>query len=248
MELLDRFEIVEPYPSLFWREEDLLIISDLHIGIEVSEARSGTLMPRFQMREVVEDIEELQEESGASRMLVDGDVKHSFGGGDRKENKEVERFLDRVSAVFDEVLLVEGNHDAALEYRIEDYTNVSLAQRYMIGDVVFAHGHEAVELEDGVSVLVIGHEHPALVLADEVGVKEKVACFLYGPMEEDRKLLVLPAFSKLAAGTEINEVPQYELLSPVLQEQVDVDGLEAVAVDRDAGVFTFPTIGELRSL
>ncbi|MDY6771031.1 MAG: metallophosphoesterase [Candidatus Nanohaloarchaea archaeon] len=249
MELLDGFRVVDEKPAVYVERLDALVVADTHIGIEVVEARSGTLMPKFQLDELLEELEAMQEETEASTLIVDGDVKHSFSGKHVKEREEVQEFLDTVSMLFDTVKLVRGNHDNALEYRVEDYTNVELADHFLEEDIYFTHGDE--EPEDlgvtGAATVVIGHEHPAIAVKDEVGVKEKIACFLYGPMGDGRDILVLPAFTKLAAGTEVNEVPKRKLLSPLLRS-IDVDALTAVAVDREAGVFEYPTIGELREL
>jgi len=249
MELLEGFETVDGYPGIFCEPLDAVVVSDLHIGIEAVEARSGTLIPTFQLEELIEEIEEMAEMTDASRLIVTGDIKHSFSGKSRREREEVERFLREMSMLFEEVSLIEGNHDTGLEYRIEEFRNVSLDASIVEEGIMFIHGHEQVTdlAALGADVVVIGHEHPAVSLKDDVGVSEKLRCFLYGPMGDGRDILVLPAFTKLASGTEVNEVPTYELLSPVLQD-TDVDGLVVVAVDREAGVFKYPVVGKLRGL
>ncbi|MCJ7450440.1 MAG: metallophosphoesterase [Candidatus Nanohaloarchaeota archaeon QJJ-9] len=247
--IFERFEVVDSKPALYDSVSDSLILSDLHLGIEMVGVRSGVLMPKFQLDEVLEEIKEMVEDTNASRLVVVGDIKQSFSSGMDRERDEVERFLDKVSMLFEEVLLVKGNHDNALKYRVEDYRNVELSEYFLEKDVLFFHGHERLERGEMVDfdVMVIGHEHPAITLKDEVGVKEKVACFLYGE-SRGRKIVAMPAFSKLAEGSTVNEIPEKELLSPVLREDVNMDGLEVLAVDREAGKFDFATLGELRSL
>lgn len=245
MQLLDRFEIVDSKPAVFCDELDALVVADLHLGIEVVYAGAGTLLPRFQLDDTLDEFGEMREETGASRLIVAGDVMHSFKN-ERKENEEVERFLDRVSLLFDEVWLVKGNHDTVLEHRIDDYTNVRMDEQFSASGILFVHGHEELEIDRvEEEVVVMGHEHPALSLKDEMGVKEKVPCFLYGSLNEKTGLLVLPAFTRLAEGTSVNTIPKKRFLSPILKEQVDVDTLRAVAVDRDAGLFEFPQVGKI---
>lgn len=252
MELLPGFETVDSSPAVYCRELDALVIADTHIGVEVVESRAGALMPRFQLEEVIEELEADQEACGASRLIVVGDIKHSFSGDSEAENEEVERFLRRCSMAFEEVDLVRGNHDGALEYRAEDLTNVVVRDLLLEEGVLFVHGHRSLsayeDLRAGAGeTIVLGHEHPAVALEDAVGVTEKLACFLYGT-QDGRSVLVLPAFSHLASGTEVNEVPVSELLSPVLKEGFDIDRLHVTAVDREAGVLDFAELGELRSL
>jgi putative SbcD/Mre11-related phosphoesterase len=250
MELFDKFRIIEPQPALYAPGKDAVIVSDLHIGIEAVEARTGTLMPKFQMEEILDELETMRDETGADRLVIVGDIKHSFSGTNEREREEVERFLDKISLLFETVWLIEGNHDNALTYRIDDYTNVELDDHFAEDGVLFVHGHEKLEdLEElTADIVVIGHEHPAIVLTDDVGITEKIACFLYGDMKDGRKIIVLPAFSRLASGTEVNKVPEHELLSPILREQVDIDALDVVAVDREAGMFDFPAVGKLRDV
>ncbi|MDY6774323.1 MAG: metallophosphoesterase [Candidatus Nanohaloarchaea archaeon] len=248
MQLLDRFETVDSYPALYDPELDAAIVADLHLGLESLMARGGVYMPKFQLDEIKEDLDSILEQTGADRLVICGDVKHEFSETSEGEREEVQELLDFLSGKVEEVLLVKGNHDNYLIYAVEEYENVELEDYFLEGEVLFIHGHELLEnLETlDASYVVIGHEHPALTLKDEVGVKEKLPAFLYGEMDDGRKLLVLPAFSKLAEGSQVNRVEEEELLSPVLKEKVDIGEMEAVGVDRDAGLFEFPELDKLR--
>jgi metallophosphoesterase superfamily enzyme len=67
---------------------------------------------------------------------------------------------------------------------------------FQIDRFLFVHGNENIAVADG-STILMGHEHPAISLGD--GVRSaKFPCFL-----ASEKLIVLPAFSRWAAGTEI---------------------------------------------
>ena len=66
------------------------------------------------------------------------------------------------------------------------------------------HGHKPVEGER----FIIGHEHPAIRLRDEVGAILKVPAFLFG-----ERLIVLPAFSPWAYGNDVLR----EVVSPFLR-------------------------------
>ncbi|MDY6776654.1 MAG: metallophosphoesterase [Candidatus Nanohaloarchaea archaeon] len=268
MEIFDRFEIVEPFPAVYDPELDAVAVSDLHLGLESLMADQGVLMPKFQLEEMKEDLEKILEEKEPERLVVCGDVKHEFSETSYGEREEVQELLDFLAGKVEEVLLVKGNHDNYLIYAVDDYENVELEDRFVLGDVVFVHGHEILEdLETlDADYVVMGHEHPAVVMEDEVGIEEKLPAFLYGEMGESerrpdnregkedsqsavhdgRKLLVLPAFSKLAEGSKVNRVDEDRLLSPVLKKKVDIGSMKAVGVDRDAGLFEFPELGKMR--
>lgn len=248
MDLFDGFSIVEPYPALYVEHLDAAVISDLHLGLESLMARAGTYMPRFQLSEMMDDIDAVLAETGASRLVVCGDIKHEFSETSYGEREEVQKLMDFLADRVEAVLLVKGNHDNYLIYPVKEYDNVDLEDLFVLDGTAFLHGHqvpENLEIQDA-DTWVIGHEHPAVMLKDEVGVTEKLPAFLYGTMNDGKRIIVMPAFSKLAEGSQVNRIEEDELLSPVLKELVDIEDLKAVGVDREAGLFPFPALGKLR--
>jgi len=93
--------------------------------------------------------------------------------------------------------------------------------------------------------MVIGHEHPALGLKDDIGVKEKIPCFLYGQLKDKTNIIVLPAFAKVSNGNDINNTLQSKLLAPALRTKTDLGKLKALGVSREGGLFKFPEIRKL---
>ncbi len=241
---IEGFKTVDSIPGLYRPEQDLLVISDLHLGLEGSMTFDGNYVPKHQLEKLLKDIEKMKKETGASRILVNGDLKNEFKTR-YSETNEIENFLGFLDREFEEIILIEGNHDTFLEDTVEDY-GLELQKYYLENGVLFTHGH--LELEElGIEefeTVVIGHEHPALALEDEIGIREKVACFLYGDMD-DKRIVVMPAFSSISNGTNVNETPQSQLLSPIMKNNVDKGSLKAVAVSREAGIFEFP---ELRKI
>ncbi len=238
------FETIDSLPALYHPGMDMIVISDLHLGLEGSVTSEGGYIPQFQLEDLVDDLEFAKEETGASRILVNGDLKHEFSRTRYSERQEIEEFIEFLDAMFDEVIVIQGNHDTFIESIVED--NGGKFSKHFIEDgILFIHGHNRLsELEAGdYETLVIGHEHPALVLKDEIGVKEKVDCFLYGETRSGKNIVVLPAFSKISGGSKVNQVPQNQLLSPILRNEADIRELKAVAVSREAGIYSFPEIG-----
>ncbi|MDY6769663.1 MAG: metallophosphoesterase, partial [Candidatus Nanohaloarchaea archaeon] len=116
MQLLDRFDIVAPYPAVYDTRTDAVVVADLHLGLEALMADGGVYMPKFQLGEVLDDLDAILDETGASRLIVLGDVKHEFSETSRGEREEVQELLDAVTERVEEVLLVKGNHDNYLIY------------------------------------------------------------------------------------------------------------------------------------
>ncbi len=248
MELFEGLEVVDSHPALYIEELDAAVVADLHLGLESLMARDGTYMPKFQLDEMKQELEEILEETGAGTVVVCGDVKHEFSETSRGEREEVQELLEFLAEKVDEVLLVKGNHDNYLFYAVENYDNLELDDYFLRDGVLFLHGHELLENLETLDAdyVVMGHEHPAIAMRDEVGIEEKLPAFLYGEMEDGRNLVVLPAMSRLAEGSQVNRADGNELLSPVLEEKVDLEGLEAVGVDREAGLFEFPELYKFR--
>ncbi|RLF39078.1 MAG: hypothetical protein DRN12_07460, partial [Thermoplasmata archaeon] len=90
------------------------------------------------------------------------------------------------------------------------------------------------------------HEHPSIALYTDIGVKEKIKCFLYGVFG-DKQVIVLPAFSYLAPGSDINLIPREELLSPILRT-IDIDEMQVIGIIEEDRLLKFPNIGELRRI
>ncbi|MFB6144351.1 MAG: metallophosphoesterase [Candidatus Nanohaloarchaea archaeon] len=242
MKIFD-FKTVDSLPCLYLRETDLLVVSDLHLGLEESLTKDGNYVPRHQIEQIKQDIEKARDETGASRILVNGDIKNEFATSRYSETREIKDFFRMLENDFEEVILIKGNHDNFVEGALDGFS-VSPEDHYIENGILFTHGHtsiEELEVNQDFSTVVIGHEHPALALEDEIGIREKVDCFLYGENESGLQIVVLPAFSPISNGTAVNETPRHELLSPLLREN-GAGGMKAVAVSREAGVFEFPEI------
>ncbi len=244
MDILGKIKTVESYPLIAVPDLDSLILSDLHVGIEIVQTSSGVLMPRFQTDNILEELGEARKISGMSNLVINGDLKHSFSGKNKKENQEVEMFLRKVSMLFEKVYVVRGNHDSAIKYRAADFNNVEVMEKIEKDGFLIVHGHKKIEANEETHYIIIGHEHPALELKDDAGVTEKVSCLLYG-QKEGVFTVVLPAYSEIASGTSINNIPKNRLLSPHLRD-IGVKHMEAVCIDRDAGVLKFPRIEKLK--
>lgn len=240
---IQEFEIVDGLPVLFHPELDLLVVSDPHLGLEGTMTFDGNYVPRHQLDRLLEDLEKAKEDTGAERILVNGDLKNEFKTSRYSEKDEINDFLDFLDNNFEEIILVKGNHDTFLDSLVEDQ-GLEMKDYHFENGILFTHGHLDLEELDveGFDTVVIGHEHPALALKDDIGVREKVSCFLYGDTEEGKNIIVLPAFSSISEGSNVNETPQDKFLSPVIRNNTRKNRLKAIAVSREAGIFEFPQL------
>ncbi len=246
MKLWEKIEIITPYPAAYIRELDAIVIADLHLGYEGIMAEQGIFVPKVQFEQEMRTLKSILEQKDASTIIVCGDVKHEFSETSYHEFVEVSDFLGFLGERFDEVLVLKGNHDNYL-IRITRKHGAKLFDELEMDDFYFLHGHRAPPSlsKSRSGYVVMGHEHPSIALFDEVGTKEKVDCFLYGRMK-DKRLLVLPAFSTLAGGSEVNLIPREELLSPVLREMTNIDELKAVGISVEVGCLPLPELWKLK--
>lgn len=231
--------------GLYVESLDALLAADLHLGYEEALAAQGVFLPPAQYSEIRELLTSMVEESGARRLILLGDVKHEFGDVTRMEWRETLSLLEFLQRDFGlRVEVVRGNHDNYLAGVLKRL-GVPLHDPYLLEDGwLLMHGHLPPPMEfysDKVERLAMGHEHPAILLRDELGAKLKLKAFLSGE-HSGKAVYVLPALSPLMPGTEVNV--DRSLLSPLLKD-AEIDAFRVYAVDVEAGIFDF---GELRSV
>ncbi|MFP4038301.1 MAG: metallophosphoesterase [Candidatus Nanohaloarchaea archaeon] len=236
---MTEFNIIDSKPAVYFPEKGLIAVSDLHLGLEGSMTSRGHYIPEFQLEELKEELNFLKKETDAERIVVNGDLKNQYSTSYTEKN-EIEELLQHLKETFKDVIIVKGNHDTFIEDTVKD-KGLRTVESYSEDGLLFVHGHEKVEEE--FETLVIGHEHPALALTDEIGVTEKVPCLLHGNTERG-EIIVLPAFSKISRGSEVNRMNKNELLSPILRD-VGLKDFEAYAVSREGGVYDFGKVQNL---
>jgi hypothetical protein len=238
-------EIIKSFPCLYLPKIQTLVIADLHLGYEGIMAEKGMLLPKVQFNKIIGIMKQILSQKKAPTLIINGDIKHEFSETSYHEFKEVKDFLEFSTSQFDRVLLIRGNHDTFIQ-RVTRRYGVEVRDKLEIGKYLFAHGHKEFDLEDKSEVIVIGHEHPSLALFDEVGAKEKIKCFLWGKTLEGKEIIVMPALSYFAYGSDINLLSKNDLLSPILRNEVQVDELLPVGIIEGEKCLKFPKIGKLR--
>lgn len=243
MNILDDVEIVDNLPAIYIKSLDAIVIGDLHLGFEGILADQGVFIPKIQFQEEMSMMNKIIKEKKSDKIILLGDIKHEFSETTYHEFKEVVDFLNFLKDNFKRIIVIKGNHDNFIFY-ITKKLKIELYEDIIIGDYFFSHGHKDINLDSILSKnIIIAHEHPAISLFDEIGGKEIVKCFLFGKVKE-KNIIILPAFSTLSYGTEINVVENF--LSPFLEKiKNKIDDFEAIGVDRDVGILRFGKIKNL---
>jgi putative SbcD/Mre11-related phosphoesterase len=205
--------------GLLIKDKRILIFSDFHIGYEESLNKQGILVPRFQFKEVVKRLGKIffeLKKIKINKIIINGDIKHEFGRISEQEWRETLRLLDFLTKFCDEIVLVKGNHDTIIG-PIAKKKKVSVVDYYFTGDILITHGHKIPNknILKKAKTIVIGHEHPAISLKEDVRI-EKFKCFLKGKYKR-KKLIVMPSFCLATEGT---DVLSEKLLSPFLDQDL----------------------------
>lgn len=244
MKLSEGVELICPHRAVYIKSLDTIAIADLHLGFEGIAAEQGVFIPKVQFKKEMEELKAILRKKKAETIIINGDVKHEFSETSYHEFVEVRRLYNFLIENFSRVVQIKGNHDNYIIYVTRKH-GVELHDSLDLGGYYFAHGHREAALgEVEAESVVMAHEHPAIALYDEVGGKEKVKCFLHGEVE-GKEVIVMPAFSYLAEGSEVNITPQSEFLSPLLR-RVELSKFGVTAISREAGVLEFGNMEKLR--
>lgn len=225
---------ITAYYAAFIPSKKIAIVADLHIGYEGVLQREGVMVPKYQKEVLIERLGKIIEIYKPAKLIINGDFKHEFGKNLRQEWREANEILNYLAGETD-ILLIRGNHDNFLK-TIASKLSVPVVEEYETEGIKIVHGHKKVER--GNKTLIIAHEHPSLALRDAIGASVKIPCFM-----ASKEIIVLPALSPLATGTDVvSDTSSY--LSPILKEE-NVDDFEIYVISHDE-LLHFSKIGELK--
>ncbi len=201
--------------AVYLKKHKTLVLADLHIGFEEALAKQGVLVPRFQYKDIIDRLEQIFAKVKPKTVILNGDLKHEFGGISRQEWKETMRLFDYLSRKCEQIIVIKGNHDPNIE-PITRKKAINVVDELLLDNIVITHGDAAPKSK--AKVIIMGHEHPAVSLRDK-GRVEKFKCFLKGTYKKST-LIVQPSFNVCVEGT---DVTKERVLSPLITNIRDCD-------------------------
>ncbi|MBR2254943.1 MAG: metallophosphoesterase family protein, partial [Candidatus Methanomethylophilaceae archaeon] len=179
--------------------DEYLVVGDLHIGVE-SHLRSKGFHLVSHTDDMIKDLRDAAE-TGASKLIVLGDVKDSVPGSNRQEYREIPDFFETLFETFDSIDLVRGNHDTNIEEFVPSRVKLHPATGMKIREVGFVHGHMWPSNDVmACKTLVMAHNHPTVMFKDGVGRRTTEPCWMRGRFKED------------AASERYSELPEQFLI------------------------------------
>ena len=179
-----------PCGAVFWPEQGVLLVADLHLEKGAAFARRGWLLPPHDSLETLGRLISAVQRTGARMVAALGDSFHDVAGADAMP-EAARALMGRLTAMA-EILWVAGNHDGAsagvLGGRVVDEID--------LGGVRLRH-----EAERGCAGAEIsGHYHPKVRVPLRTGRQVSRPCLALAG-----ERLVLPAYGAYAGGLSVDD-------------------------------------------
>jgi DNA ligase-associated metallophosphoesterase len=175
--------------ALFWPEESLLVVADLHFEKGSAFARRGVLLPPYDTPATISRLGVLIERYAPRLVIALGDSFHDGGGPDRMA--DISRASLKALQRGRDWIWITGNHDP------EPAENIGgrFTQVLAIGPLTFRHEPSAQPCDGEIA----GHLHPLARVARR-GRAVSRRCFA-----SDGRRLVMPAFGAYAGGLNVRD-------------------------------------------
>ncbi len=173
--------------ALYWREQGLLAVADLHLEKGSSFAARGQLLPPYDTAETLSRLARLVACYAPRCVIALGDSFHDGGGPARLSRNDRDNLLALQRGR--DWLWLTGNHDPDPADGIGGVFHSEIA----IGALVFRHRLTGVDGE------IAGHLHPVARIAHR-GRAVSRRCFAV-----DMTRIVMPAFGALTGGLNVRD-------------------------------------------
>lgn len=220
--------------ALYLNNHKTLVLADFHIGYEEALNKQGTMIPRFQFKNIILRLEKIFKQVQPETIIINGDIKHEFGTISNQEWRETLKLLEFLKRKCKKLILIKGNHDTILG-PIADKKDIKIVDNYKIDNILITHGHKLEKTNS--NILIIAHEHPAIGLKEGARI-EKYKAFLKGK-PKNQTIIIQPSFNLVTEGTDIL---REDILSPFLKQ--DLDNFEIFVVDEE--IMGFGRLKELK--
>ncbi len=203
LQILDQQFILHPTGALFWKNHNMLLISDVHLGKVTHFRKFGAAVPAHLIHENFGLLDTVMTYFRPSRLCFLGDLFHSY------INSEWKFFEDWTARYSTWIWLVSGNHDIIPPLKYESL-GVNIQQELIVEKFLLTHQPTKKEGLFNIS----GHIHPAVRLRGKGRQSMKLPCFF-----KSHDQLILPAFGKFT-GTHVLPVTKDDEVYACTQSEV----------------------------
>jgi len=228
-------------------EGNILILADLHYGIEYTLEKAGARLPS-QTERITGRIIKLCSKYDVSELILLGDIKHTVPMTSRQEWYELPRVFSQLGEVVNAIEIIPGNHDGNLKKLIPpNLKNIQIHPHagVVLHTIGLFHGHTwpAVEVLQ-CSQILMAHNHPNVLFVDKLGGRVSHSCWIRCRLDQemiknqypelnsyDPEIIIMPAFNDLGSGTPVNSATP-EFLGPLLKNKcIDLNSAQVYLLD-----------------
>lgn len=206
--LLNNTFIANADATLFWEDQKILILSDLHLGKSGHFRKEGIAIPQNVLQQDLFRLSHQIQIYNPKKIIIVGDLFHSKSN---KEHNLFVRWLKNYEHI--DIHLVLGNHDI-LQNQFYTENQITTHKIYLeIGTFIFTHDMYEVTVSPD-KYYFSGHIHPSIAIKGTGRQFVKLPCFYF-----TKQYAVLPAFGKFT-GT-YNIVPKKnETVLAIVKNQI----------------------------
>jgi hypothetical protein len=179
--------VADLFGALFWEEERLLVVSDLHLEKGSSFAARGLLLPPYDTLATLARLAAVISRHNPRMVIALGDSFHDRNAHERLSGPDRETIA--ALQLWRDWIWIAGNHDPALP---SDIGGV-VAHEVAIGGITFRHQ------PTGAAGEIAGHLHPKARVSTRGRSMER-RCFA-----SDGERAVMPAFGAYTGGLSIRD-------------------------------------------
>lgn len=184
--------VLLPQKAIYWKEQQTILISDLHIGKISHFRKAGIPVPHEAAQNNFTRLNEIISSTQPTNILFVGDLFHS------DVNQEWDQFCTwRKQYPNIKMDIVLGNHDRLPENFCTDFLIDIYPTELVIGPFTFAH-HPREEFSEN-EYVISGHVHPVVFLSGIGRQYASVPCFYFGLQQA-----ILPSFGYFTGGYAID--------------------------------------------
>ncbi|GGB78818.1 DEAD/DEAH box helicase [Flavobacterium suaedae] len=189
--------------AMYWAEQSMLLISDVHLGKVSHFRKHGAAIPDIAKYKNFRKLDEVVEYFNPEKICFLGDLFHS------SLNTEWELFEEWVHRIQKPIVLVAGNHDIIPVKKFEAL-RINICSEWVLNGFLLVHHPEEREGFFTMS----GHIHPAVQLQGMGRQRMKLPCFF-----RSEKQMILPAFGAFT-GTYIMQPGENDKIYGIIKNEV----------------------------
>jgi DNA ligase-associated metallophosphoesterase len=167
--------------AIYWKREEALILSDIHIGKTAHFRRHGIPVPDAILQKDLARLKSLIGYFKVHRLLIVGDLFHAESNIDVQTFK---KWLAQFEGV--KLILIKGNHDRLSKSLMDDF-NIQIETELIIEPFTFIHEYSEEQHD---AFIISGHTHPGVLLRGNGRQRLKLPCY-----QVTNNGMILPAFS-----------------------------------------------------